>query len=107
VTWIIFNGEIMSSAQDYVYAAIDVINNDPSILIKIEKDPTFLLLDHASTIDSLTLVNLFVGIESLIEGRLGRSISIVNDDSFDSDQNPFRNIGNLIDHLQKILSQSQ
>ena len=95
--------KIMSSAQDFVYQAVDLVNDDPSIGIKIEKDPNFLLLDQASTIDSLTLVNLFVGIESIIEDRLGKTLSIVNEDSFESDQSPFKNVGNLIDYIQKLL----
>lgn len=93
----------MSSAQDFVYQAVDVVNDDPSIGIKIEKDPNFLLLDQASTIDSLTLVNLFVGIESIIEDQLGKTLSIVNEDSFESDESPFKNVGNLIDYIQKLL----
>ena len=72
----------MNSAQDFIYEAVDVVNNDSSFGIKIEKDPNFLLLDPASTIDSLTLVNLFVCIESLIEERLGKTVSLVNEDSF-------------------------
>lgn len=95
----------MSSAQDFVYEAIDAVNDDPSVEIKIAKDPSFLLLDQASTIDSLTLVNLFVGIESLIEDRLGNTISIVNEDSFDSDEYPFKNIGNLVNYIDRLLNQ--
>ncbi len=95
----------MASAQDIVYEAINLINNDSLIVIKIDKDPNFLLLDHASIIDSLTLVNLFVTIESLIEEQLGRYISIVNEDSFASDQFPFKSVGNLIDYIQKLLNQ--
>jgi hypothetical protein len=94
----------MSSAQDFVYEAVDAVNDDPSIGVKIEKDPSFLLLDQASTIDSLTLVNLFVGIESLIEEQLGKTVSLVNEDSFESDEFPFKNIGNLIVYVQKLLN---
>lgn len=95
----------MSSAQDFVFEAIDAVNDDPSVAIKIAKDPNFLLLDQASTIDSLTLVNLFVGVESLIEDRLGKTISIVNEDSFDSDEYPFKNIGNLVNYIDRLLNQ--
>jgi hypothetical protein len=105
VIWIIFDGKTMNSAQDFVYEAVDAVNNDPSIGIKIEKDPNFLLLDQASTIDSLTLVNLFVGIESLIEERLGKTLSLVNEDSFESDEFPFKNIDNLINYVHKLLNQ--
>jgi acyl carrier protein len=95
----------MIFARDFVYDAVDIVNNNPSSGIKIEKDPNFLLLDNASSIDSLTLVNLFVGIESLIEERLGKTISIVNEDSFESDQYPFKSVGSLIDYIQKLLNQ--
>jgi len=95
----------MNSAQDIVYEAINSINNDSLIVVKIDKDLNFLLLDQASIIDSLTLVNLFVGIESLIEERLGKTLSIVNEDSFASDQYPFKNVGNLIDYVQRLLNQ--
>jgi acyl carrier protein len=93
----------MSTAQKLVYEVIDTLNSDPSIETRIDKDSNFFLLDDASTIDSLTLVNLFVGIESLIEIRLGKSISIVNEDSFTSDQHPFKNIGNLTNYIQSLL----
>lgn len=93
----------MSSAQDFVNEAIDEVNNDPSIEVKIEKNPNFLLLDQDSNIDSLTLVNLFVGIEALIEKRSGRTISIVNEESFESDQYPFKTIGSLTNYIQKLL----
>lgn len=95
----------MSSAQDFIFEAIDIVNDGQSAKTKIAKDPNFLLLDHASTIDSLTLVNLFVGIESLIEERLGKTISIVNEDSFDSHEFPFKNIGNLVNYIDKLLNQ--
>lgn len=95
----------MSAAQDFVYEAIDTVNDDPSVEIKITKDPNFLLLDQASTIDSLTLVNLFVGIESLIEDKLSKTISIVNEDSFDSNEFPFKNIGNLVNYIDRLLKQ--
>lgn len=95
----------MSFAQDIVNEAINEVNNDPSIEVKIEKDPNFLLLDHASKIDSLTLVNLFVGIEALIENRFDKNISLVNEESFESDQYPFKTVGSLINYVQNLLDQ--
>jgi acyl carrier protein len=95
----------MKLAQDFVYEAIDIVNGDPSVVVKIDKNPSFLLLDQDSLIDSLTLVNLFVGIESLIEDRLAKIISIVNEDSFESAEYPFRNVGNLVEYIQKLLDQ--
>ena len=86
----------MNSAQSLVYEAIDEINLDSSMDIKIEKNADFLLLDDQSSIDSLTLVNLFVGIEALLELRLRKTISIVNEESFQSDAYPFKSVGNLI-----------
>ena len=93
----------MNSAQSLVYEAIDEINLDSSMDIKIEKNADFLLLDDQSSIDSLTLVNLFVGIEALLELRLRKTISIVNEESFQSDAYPFKSVGNLINYVDTLI----
>ena len=93
----------MKTAKEFIYEVIDNINKDDSNSIKIEKNPDFLLLHPESMVDSLLLVNLFVGIESLIEDQTGKSISIVNEESFDSDHLPFKSIGSLILYIQNLI----
>jgi len=92
--------------KDIVYSAIDSLNQDDAAKVKILKDPDFLLLDADSAIDSLTLVNLLVSIESLLEENFSKSFSIVSEDSITSDDRPFQNIGNLIDYLEKLVGGS-
>ena len=93
----------MTYAKNIVYEAIDQLNLDASNEVKIRKDEEFLLLDQNSSVDSLLLVNLFVNIESLIEEKMNKSINIVDENSFDSDQMPFKNIGNLIIHIEGLI----
>jgi hypothetical protein len=93
----------MSVAKKIVDQAIVNICNDSSGKLLIVNSPDFPLLDTNSSIDSLTLVNLFIEIESLIERELGKEVSIVTESSFDADSQPFKNIGNLILHLDELL----
>lgn len=93
----------MSIAKKIVDQAIVNICNDSSGKLVIVNSPDFPLLDTNATIDSLTLVNLFIEIESLIEKNLGREVSIVTESSFDSDSQPFKNIANLTLHLDELL----
>lgn len=93
----------MTCAKDIVFEAIDQVNLDSSSDVKLEKDVDFLLLDQNSSVDSLLLVNLFVNIESLIEEKLNKLVSVVDEKSFESDQFPFKNIGNLILHIEGLI----
>ena len=94
----------MSIAKKIVEQAIANICNDPSAKVVIVNSPDFPLLDNNSTIDSLTLVNLFIEIESLIEKDLGIEISIVTENSFESDSQPFKNVASLISHVDELLN---
>ena len=93
----------MSIAKRIIDKAIVNICNDSSGKVVIVNSPDFTLLGSDSSIDSLTLVNLFIEIESLIEKDLGREVSVVTESSFDSDSQPFKNIANLILHLDELL----
>jgi acyl carrier protein len=94
----------MSIAKKIIEQAIANICNDPSVKVVIVNSPDFPLLDNNSTIDSLTLVNLFIEIESLIEKDLGIEISVVTENSFESDAQPFKNVASLISHVDGLLS---
>ena len=92
-------------AIDIVYLAIDQVNADNLDGPKIGKEDNFLLLDKDSNIDSLLLVNLFVALESVIETSLGKTVSIVDEGSFESEEEPFKNIGNLVAHVKRLLNE--
>jgi len=94
----------MSIAKKIVDQAILNIVNESSGKLLIVNSPDFPLLDNNSSIDSLTLVNLFIEIESLIERDLGKEVSVVTESSFDSDSQPFKNIGSLILHIDGLLN---
>ena len=93
----------MTYAKDIVFQAIDQVNIDHSSNVKLGKADDFLLLDQNSSVDSLLLVNLFINIESLVEEKLNKIISVVDEHSFESDQFPFKNIGNLILHVEGLI----
>jgi len=93
----------MSTAKQIVDQAILNLSNDSSVEVVIGNSPDFPLLDNNSSIDSLTLVSLFIEIERLIEKDVGKEISVVTESSFDSDLQPFKNIGSLIRHIESLL----
>ena len=90
-------------AKKIVEEATDEVNHDQSNANLIDKSPETLLLSSDSNIDSLTLVRLVVEIERLIEEKTGKSVVVVDESAFDSEESPFLTIGTLINHVEKLI----
>ena len=94
----------MYKADEIINEAIIEINNQFDD-VNIENRPDFLLLDSDGTIDSVALVNLFITIETLIEEKTGKEISVVKEDSFESELTPFKSVGSLTDYIKSLLNE--
>ena len=94
----------MSKTEEIIEEAIKEVNSQFDDL-NIENKPNFLLLDSESSIDSVALVNLFISIETLIEEKIGKEISVVKEDSFESDSTPFKSVGSLTSYIKSLLNE--
>ena len=94
----------MNKVDEIINEAISEINNQFDD-VNIENRPDFLLLDSDGTIDSVALVNLFITIETLIEEKTGKEISVVKEDSFESESTPFKSVGSLTDYIKSLLNE--
>lgn len=86
-----------------VEAAIDEVNAVMDGEVVIAKAPDTLLLSTDSKVDSLTLVRLLLEIERLVEEETGRSIVVVDESTFESEQSPFATVGALVRHIENLL----
>ena len=86
----------MSQAKEIISQAISEINEQFDE-VNIQNETNFLLLDSESSIDSVALVNLFISIETLIEEKTGKEVTVVKEDSFESDETPFKSVVRISD----------
>ena len=93
----------MSKALELVYAAVDQVNAQAIDDTKIVKDPATPLLDGDGGVDSLALVNLVVALEQIVFDETGDTIAIVDEDVYSSPDSPFRTLGSLAAHLEKLI----
>jgi serine/threonine protein kinase HipA of HipAB toxin-antitoxin module len=92
-------------AQQIVYTAIDEVNLDQDdVALHIAKSPDALLFARNSSVDSLTLVRLFLTVERIIEEKAAKEIVLVDESAFEEEQSPFATIGGLVNHVDKILA---
>ena len=94
---------MMSLAEEILFEAIDEVNLDQDPLKKIEKKKDVILLGSGSSIDSLALVRLLVEVERFLEEKTGKSITIVDESTFEALDSPFATVGSLTTHLHKLL----
>lgn len=83
--------------------AINEVNLDQDPDEQVPTSPGTLLLSPQSNIDSLTLVRLLITVERLIEERTGKTIVVVDESTFESEESPFATVGTLAIHIEKLL----
>lgn len=57
------------------------------------------LYGKGSTLDSIALVYLVVGVEQRLEEQHGIRLTIADDKAFGQASNPFRSVGSLVDYI--------
>ena len=83
--------------------AIIEVNLDQDSEGQIINDPTTLLLNSESNVDSLTLVRLLIAVERIIEEKTGKSVVVVDESSFEAAESPFATVGSLVAHIENLL----
>ena len=61
---------------EIIYFAIDDLNELLPKGDRLSKDPKTIIMGKSSTLDSLNLVNLVVGIDAIIQEKTGQDISL-------------------------------
>lgn len=95
----------MTKGIDFVYAAIDTVNELSDVSQKILKAPETQLLGDTTTVDSLVLVNLVVAIEEAIIDQTGQIVTLITEDSMLQENSPFDTVQALADHVDQRLAQ--
>jgi len=62
----------------WVYQAVDAVNRELDDDAKIEKSPDARLRGEGSSVDSLTIINLLVELETIVEQETGKRLSLMS-----------------------------
>ena len=89
--------------RNIVLEAIDELNEQLPSDRQLGNSNETALFGKSGAVDSFGLVNLLVAIEEKIDHEFGVSINIADLNMIAWDSNPFKSIGNLIDHVASIL----
>lgn len=65
------------------------------------------LYGKEGNLDSISLVNLIVGVETGIEDEFGKYITIADERAMSQESSPFRTVGSLADYVTQLLKENQ
>lgn len=85
-----------------VYVAVDELNTQLANGQKLEKTPETALYGGDGPLDSLTLLNLLVGVEGQLEER-GITVSLVDEDALSEVDGPFLTIESFSKYVQGLM----
>ena len=92
---------------------IEIINSSVKDLdlevvaeIDLSKGEDTPLYGKEGSLDSISLVNLIVGVETQIEDELGKYITIADERAMSQESSPFKTIGSLTDYVTQLLEEN-
>lgn len=94
----------MTTGLEFVYAAIDTVNNQSDEGSPIPKAPETVLLGDDSAVDSLLFVNLVVAIEEAILDETGVSVTLITEDTMTLEDSPFDTAAKLAAYVDSRLA---
>lgn len=89
---------------DAVYRAIDEVNEALAPPSRVEKSLGTALMGEDGTLDSLGIVNLAVTLEEKVEHEFGRVVPLARALDPSAQNNPFRKVDTLVEHIESLLS---
>ncbi len=90
-----------------IFESIEVLNENSTDEILIQKDVDTPLFGESGKLDSLGLVDLLVTIEQTIEDEFDVSLIIADDRAMSQEHSPFRTVGTLADYIEVLLRENQ
>jgi acyl carrier protein len=91
--------------QQWIYDAIDEINEDLEQSEKILKTDDAQIFGTGSSLDSMGLVNLITLIEQRIEDETGKFISIADEKAMSMQSSPFKTVATLKDYIANLINE--
>jgi acyl carrier protein len=86
-----------------VFSAVDEVNQILRKAQRLEKSTDTIISGPDSRLDSLGLVNLIFAVEQKIEQQSGMTITLADESTLNGEQDPFRTLGTLAEHIQTLL----
>jgi hypothetical protein len=91
-------------ALGWVYSAFDAVNGELEDDEKIAKSPDTRLQGEGSAVDSLTIINLLIELESVVEQETGNRLSLMNTDA--AAENAFATAQSLADYVVREVNKA-
>jgi acyl carrier protein len=88
---------------EIIYEALKDINSELPKNKQIKNEPQEILFGSEGKLDSLGLVNLIVQIESLVDDKYDKSITIADEKAMSSQRSPFRSVDSLADYVLSLI----
>jgi acyl carrier protein len=99
--------EIEEKVFQCICNAVDTVNAELSQNQKIAKSIDTNLYGKNATLDSISLVNLIVGVEEIISDEFEVSITLADDRAMSQSKNPFQSIRSLVDYILLLLNEHE
>ena len=90
---------------DVIFAAVEDLNRQGALAKPIVPKLSTQLFGSASALDSLALINLIVAVESGIQEKFGKMITLADDRALSQEVSPFSTVETLAAYVESLLAE--
>jgi acyl carrier protein len=98
--------DIRDQVSEIIYAAMRALNEELAEDKKVAIALDTKLFGPDATLDSLSLVSVIVDVEAGIGDRLGKAVSLTDDEAMSQPVSPFSTVQTLADYIVAQLSRA-
>ena len=95
------NMALKNKVLEVIYESVDAVNEFLPKEQRLEKKASTVLT--GGSLDSMGMTNLIVALETGIQERMGKEISIIEELNISKESNPFQTINTLLGSLTELL----
>ena len=96
--------EIIPEIQRFVISCLKSVAIDFGQ--EFEVTPTSIIHGKDAPVDSISLIHFISELEQILSTELGLDLSLVDEDTFTSEESPFRDVPSLVAHIVRLADEA-
>jgi len=97
--------DIEEKVKEFVYNAIDTVNQMGLADQKVEKSPRTVLIGKKATIDSMAIVSLIVAVEEQLQDEFDSNLSLADPAALSAENSAFETVSSFITYVSNLLKE--
>src|SRR5665213_75061 len=96
---------IFARTYKVLYAAVDQLNDELPLKLRLTKTPETVILGSGGKLDSLSIVSFLMLAEQMLENEFNFPVGLADERAMSQERSPFRTLSTMADYIGQLLKE--